>query len=273
MVRSALKKFAQLKKNIATYENVLIAFSGGVDSTFLLKAAIDTLGKKKVIALTARGQLYPSHETKEAQRIAKKFGVKHITIDVSIAKNKRLLVNPRNRCYLCKKALLKKCITIAKRFHIHTICDAANVDDVHMYRPGNKAARELKIKRPLVACGLHKKEIRMLSRMVHLSTWNKPSSPCLATRFPYGKKIVVANLRSIDEAEAALRNLGIVTLRLRSSDNGVRIEVGKDEIHKFMRKSFRENCIRVLKRIGFHYITLDLEGYRSGSMDEVFNTV
>ena len=262
------KKLERLKKTLRSYESVLIAFSGGVDSTFLLRMAIEVLDRRRVCAVTAVSVLYPSREISMAKRVAKSFGVRHIIIRSSIVKNKKFITNPPHRCYICKRALLTRCHRLAKRLKLNVVCDAGNVDDLGVYRPGNKAARELAIKRPLAECGLHKKDVRTFSRKLKLPTWNSPSNSCLATRFPYGKRLSVKELARVDKGEEALRRLGFSSVRLRYYEQGVRIEVAKQEIEKLLHKSVREQCIIALKRYGFHYITLDLEGYRSGSMDE-----
>ncbi len=273
MKRQLSIKLKRLKKLISKYESVLIAFSGGVDSTFLLRVAVDVLGMKKVTALTVYGELFSSREIKAAKQFVKKIGVKHILIKTSILQKKSFLRNKHNRCYICKKSLFRHCLNTARSLKIKTVCDGSQKDDLYAYRPGNKAARELKIRQPLAECKLDKEDIRIISRTLNLPNWNNPSSSCLATRFPYARKISLQALDSVEKGEEALKKLGLVIVRLRYYGDVACIEAGSDEIHKFLHKPFRGKSIKALKRIGFKHIMLDLEGYRSGKMDEATDKI
>ncbi len=259
-------KLQNLKRILKDMNQVLIAFSGGVDSTFLLKVAHNVLGNN-VIAVTASSETYPKSELKEAKRLAKKIGVRHIIIDSEETNIKEFKNNPTNRCYYCKKELFSKLREIAKKNGIKYILDASNYDDINDFRPGMKAAEELNVKSPLKEARLTKNEIRLLSKNVGLDTWNKPSFACLASRFPYGNKITKEKLMVIDKAESYLRKLGIGQLRIRYHNNIARIEVDKKDFSVLLKNSDKIN--NQLKKSGFDYITLDLGGYRTGSMNEI----
>lgn len=262
-------KLEALKELLKSMEKVAIAFSGGVDSTFLLKVAKDVL-KDNVIAITLVSPLYPKREIKEAEKIAKTLGVKHIIEqEKSIFKNEAFLNNPPNRCYLCKKEEFEKIIDIAKKYNISYVLDGSNKDDLGDYRPGREALKELGIRSPLLEMGFTKREIRELSKEFGLPTYDKPSLACLASRFPYGQKIDMESLRRVDEGEEFLRNLGIKQVRVRNYRDMARIEVDKESFRIFFDDNIRRKIVEKFKELGYIYITLDLEGYRTGSMNEI----
>lgn len=262
------KKINKLKKILKDMGSIIIAFSGGVDSSFLLKVAENVLGKN-VIAVTAKSPTYPKREFEDAKKIAKILNCRQIIIDSNEMKIKEFRNNPKNRCYFCKKELFLKLISIKNKYNFNFVADGTNYDDLNTFRPGLKALKELEIRSPLADAGLTKEEIRKYSRLLSLTTWNKPSFACLSSRFPYGEEITKSKLKKIENAEDFLRSLGFRQVRVRYHYPIARIEIEKEEIPKILQSNIREKIIKKLKKIGFEYITLDLEGYRSGSMDEL----
>ena len=261
------KKLNRLKKIISGMDSVLIAFSGGVDSTLLLKVASVVLPPDKILAVTAYSATYPKNELLFSKDIARGFGVRHKIIKTYELKDKRFTVNPVNRCYFCKKELFSKLKDIAKRFKLNFVADASNISDKEDFRPGNKAKEEFKIRSPLQEAGFSKKDIRLLSKKLRLRTWNKPAMACLASRIPYGRKITSPILARVNKAETFLRQLGFLQVRLRHYNGLCRIEVFKGDIPKLI--SRQELIVKKLKRLGYNYVTVDLEGYRTGSLNEV----
>ena len=261
------EKLDDLKHILKELSNVLVAFSGGVDSTFLLKVASDVLGEN-VIAVTADSETYPSSELKYAKQIARKLGVEHIIITTDELSNPEFVKNPINRCYLCKKELFLKMKKFAEKRGIYHIIEASNYDDLKDFRPGRKAIQELGIKNPLLDVKLTKEEIRQLSRKEGLPTWNKPSYACLASRIPYGVKITTEKLKRIEKAEKFLKSLKLHQVRIRDYGDMARIEVSKNDIPLISKEEIRTKVIEKLNKLGYHYITLDLEGYRTGSMNK-----
>ncbi len=262
------QKLQHLKFFLARMESVLIAYSGGVDSAFLLKVAKDVLDDDKVLAVTAASLTYPVNEIKEAETIAKKLMVRYLVIKTDELSNQKFTENPADRCYWCKKELFSKLIALAKEHKLNYVLDGSNYDDTKDFRPGMKAARELGVRSPLKEAGLGKDEIRSLSKKLGLPTWNKPSLACLASRFPYGMRITKENLTKVDQAEAFLRRFGITQVRVRHHDQIARIEVFKNEISKLLKEDVRDKIITKFKELGYNYVTVDLEGYRTGSMNE-----
>lgn len=261
------QKVARLKKILEECGSVLVSFSGGVDSSFLLKAAKDFLGVENVLAVIADSVIYPKYELREAEKLAKKLGVKWKVIKSSVISNKNFISNPPNRCYFCKKALFKELKRISKEEGLNEVIDGTNREDIEGYRPGLKAAGELGIKSPLNEAGMKKKDIRKFSRKIGLETWNKLSFACLASRFPYGIEITRDRLRRVEKAERILISMGFNQLRVRHHVDIARIEVPEQEFLKILKK--REEIIQNFKELGYNYITLDIEGYRSGSLNEV----
>jgi uncharacterized protein len=262
------KKFIKLKEIIKEMDSVVIAFSGGADSSFLLAAAAQSLGKK-VIAVTAKSPTFPGRELKEAKTIANRLNCRHIIISTDELEIKEFINNPRNRCYFCKKELFLKLISVKNEYKFNFVADGTNYDDLSKYRPGLKALKELGIRSPLAEAGLTKEEIRQYSRQLNLPTWNKQDLSCLASRLPYGEKISKPVLKKIEEAEDFLYSLGFRQVRVRYHYPIARIELEKDEIPGMLQPKIIEKIIKRLKKLEFEYITLDLEGYRTGSMDRL----
>lgn len=263
-----MNKLNKLQEILKNMKSVLVAYSGGVDSTFLLKIAKDVL-KENVLAVIAKSETYPEKEYQEAIKLVKKLKVKHLTITTKELLNQNFFTNPLERCYYCKKELFTKLKQIAFEKNINYVIDGANYDDIKDFRPGSKANCELEIQSPLKKSMLTKKEIRLLSQKMNLPTWDKPSFACLASRIPYGEKITKEKLEMIDQAESYLLKLNLKQVRVRHHDNIARIEVFPEEIPNFITCNIYKKIVQKFKKIGYKYITLDLEGYRTGSMNEV----
>jgi len=250
--------------------SVLIAYSGGVDSTFLLKIAREELGDK-VIAVTVKSEIHHLSEIVVAKKMGQKFKAKHQFIDISILSNREFVNNPKERCYICKKEIFSRISKMAKELNLNFVADGSNYDDFSDYRPGMKAVRELKIRSPLQEALLGKDDIRLLSKEMGLPTWDKPSNSCLATRIPYRDEITLEKLKRIEQAESFIHNLGIRQVRVRCHNKLATIEVlGKDLLF-LMEEDLRKKIIDKFKKLGFIYIALDLQGYRTGSMNEELN--
>ena len=245
----------------------MIAFSGGVDSTFLLKIASLTLPRGKILAVTADSETYPAQELDFAKKSAKSLGVRHKVIRTNELKDKRFSSNPLKRCYFCKKELFSKLWEVAQLNNLKFVLDASNISDRADFRPGSIAKKELKVHSPLAQAGLTKEEIRQLSKNLGLSTWNKPSLACLASRIPYGTPISLAILKRINKAEEYLRGLGFEQVRVRHYNGLCRIEVPKADVLELLTK--KNLVVDKLKNLGYNFVTVDLEGYRTGSLNEV----
>jgi uncharacterized protein len=263
------EKLRRLKEIFQEMGKVVVAFSGGVDSTFLLKVARDTLGDRNVIAVTALSPLYPDRELTGAKMVAQEMGVKHLLIESDELKIEGFSGNPPNRCYFCKRKLFEELLAVARKEGISSIVEGSTLDDEKDHRPGRKAIQELGIRSPLREAMFTKGDVREISRVLGLLTWDKPSFACLASRFPYGEEITLGALRMVDEAEAFLFSLGFKQVRVRHYQNLARIEVYPEEISRFMKGSLRGEVVTRLKEIGYRYVTIDLQGFRSGSMNEV----
>lgn len=259
-------KMQKLREILIGMEKVAVAFSGGVDSTFLLAAAAEVL-HDNVIAITAMSPAFPERELSEAADFAKSIGARHITFEFDPFKVDGILHNPQNRCYICKKAIFSKIVEIAGQNGITHIADGSNMDDVGDYRPGMQALKELGIEKPLMDAGLTKDDIRKLSQRMGLPTWDKPSYACLATRIPYGEEITEEKLRMIDAAEQYLMDIGFRQVRVRYHGDVARIEVAAEERSRFFDTELMDKVNDSLIRIGFKYAALDLKGYRTGSMN------
>ena len=261
------EKFEKLKNYLSSLESVVVAFSSGVDSTFLLKTAHDVLGDK-VIAVTAKSCSFPKRELNEAKLFCQKEGIKHIVVESEELEIDGFCKNPVNRCYLCKKELFEKITEIAKENNIKNIVEGSNIDDNGDYRPGLQAVSELNIKSPLRYAELNKNEIRELSKKLELNTWDKQSFACLSSRFVYGEEITKEKLSMVDKAEQLLLDLGFHQLRVRIHGTIARIEVLPDEFPKLIEEKNRLKIVTEFEKYGFTYISMDLKGYRTGSMNE-----
>ena len=266
-----MKKIGRLKEILKKMGKVVVAFSGGVDSSFLLKAAKDTLPEKNILAVTAVSETYTGSELKQAKGFVKRLGVRHKIIFTNELKDKNFTKNPIDRCYYCKKELFGRMAEIAKKEGLNYAIDASNIDDARDYRPGSKAKKEFGIRSPLMEAGFSKEDIRKCSRRLKLETAEMPSMACLASRFPYGEKINKKALKKIEAAEAFIKRQGALQVRVRCHNNIARIEVEKENIKIFVNKRICDKITRRLKQLGFKYITLDLEGYRTGSLNEVLS--
>ena len=261
------EKFEKLKNYLSSLESVVVAFSSGVDSTFPLKTAHDVLGDK-VIAVTAESCSFPKRELNEAKLFCQKEGIKHIVVESEELEIDGFCKNPVNRCYLCKKELFEKITEIAKENNIKNIVEGSNIDDNGDYRPGLQAVSELNIKSPLRYAELNKNEIRELSKKLELNTWDKQSFACLSSRFVYGEEITKEKLSMVDKAEQLLLDLGFHQLRVRIHGTIARIEVLPDEFPKLIEEKNRLKIVTEFEKYGFTYISMDLKGYRTGSMNE-----
>ncbi|MFA9462974.1 MAG: ATP-dependent sacrificial sulfur transferase LarE [Velocimicrobium sp.] len=263
------QKLRTLEERLREYAkcDVCIAFSGGIDSSLILKL-ISRYAKEngtQVYAVTFDTKLHPRADVLIAKQVAEECGATHIILTVDETKNPAILNNPVDRCYYCKKYLFETLINWAKKQNIEVVMEGTNADDLGMYRPGIRAVRELMVKSPLMEANLSKDEIRIIARKFNLSVANRPSQPCMATRLPYNTNINFEVLQTLDEGEVYLRNLGFVIVRLRLHGEILRIEIESDQFSLFLEK--RLVIIEKMKQLGFDYITLDAEGFRSGSMD------
>ena len=258
-----LKKLQIILRNL---KSVVIAYSGGLDSTFLLKMAIDTLGRDSVIAVTARSETYPVSEYRESVQLAKRMKARQMTIHTSELAIRGFRANPVNRCYYCKRELFSLLEAIRKKRGMGCVLDGTNLDDLKDVRHGRKAAKELGVKSPLLEAGITKDEIRKFSKRLGLATWEKPSFACLASRLPFGHAITTKDLGTIEKAEEFLRGLGFKQVRVRLHKDIARLEFSAYDIAKAVR--MKDVIVRKLKGLGQVYVTLDLAGYRTGSMHE-----
>ena len=264
-------KLERLRESFRVLRSVMVAFSGGVDSSFVLRVAHDTLDAR-VLALTTTSPTMPDDDRRNAMAIAQALGVRHVMVESNELEIAGYARNPLNRCYLCKHNLFSVCEEKARELGIETIVDGLNLDDLHDYRPGIRAAAEMHVRHPLVEAELTKAEIRALSRSLGLPTWDRPASPCLSSRFPYGTQITIEALRQVEGGEQVLRSFGFSVARVRYHGEVARIEVEASEIARMLDASIREAVDLELKKIGFRFVALDLRGFRSGSLNEGMQT-
>ncbi len=267
MTQELQKKFKKLKSDLKELGSVAVAFSGGVDSTFLLQVAHDVLGDKAV-AVTAHLGMVPLREAREAEEFCQKEGICQVICEVDERMISGFCENPKNRCYICKKAIFQQIQKMAEEFHLDSVVEGSNIDDLGDYRPGMQAIAELGVKSPLREAGLTKKEIRTLSAELGLVTWDKPSYACLASRFAYGETITRDKLAMVDQAEQLLLDLGFRQMRVRLHGTMARIEVMPEQFDRLMQEEIRTKITEQFMSYGFTYVTLDLKGFRSGSMNE-----
>ncbi len=264
------EKRSQLQNLMRQYSdcNVIVAFSGGVDSSLLLKLACEyhTSKTRKVYAVTFRTMLHPVKDIETAGQTAGEIGAEHIVIDVDELSDAGIIENPVNRCYLCKKCLFMHALDLAKGLDTEIIIEGTNEDDLHVYRPGIRAVKELGLISPLADVGMTKEDVRRLAAEYGLSAANRPSKPCLATRFPYGTHLSYDMMKVVERGEAIIESYGFYNVRLRVHGAVARIEVDEESIEQLL--SYRKQLTEELKALGYRYITIDLEGFRSGSMDQ-----
>lgn len=261
-------KEIELRKFIRDLGALAIAYSGGVDSTYLLKIATEELGSR-ALAVTATSSTYPERERRRSGEIVELMGARQVFIESEETEIPEFKINPPNRCYFCKKELFQKIAEVARREGIRHLADGSNTDDLHDHRPGQRALKELQILSPLRTCGFSKADIRERSRVLGLPTWDQPAFACLSSRFPYGVAITPEALSKIDRAETALYDLGFRVVRVRHHGDIARLEVGVDEIERLLDPRLRGQVVSAIKEAGYAYVALDLEGYRTGSMNEV----
>ena len=265
---SIFQEEKRLKKIIEKLGSAIIAFSGGVDSSYLLYTAHQVLGDK-VLAVTAESPTYPAFEIEEAKQFCRKYGIPHMLISSKELSNPKFCRNSTNRCYFCKLELFQQLWQIANDKSFKQVLDGSNVDDLADHRPGRKAGQKLGVISPLIEAGLGKEKIRELSRKAGLASWDKPTFACFASRIPYDSPITIEKLKMIEQAEEVVRLQGFKQFRVRMHNNLARLEISPAEMPRALSLEFANLITKEFKRIGFIYVTLDLQGYRSGSMNEV----
>jgi uncharacterized protein len=269
MTAELQEKEQRLAGILTELDSVLVAYSGGVDSTFLLKKALEVLGMEKVLAVVAQSDTYPASEVRQAVELASSLGAHLRLVHTNELNDENFVRNPINRCYYCKRELFNMLLEIARKEGYGWVAEGSNQDDLADFRPGKEAKEQLGVRSPLLEAGLTKQDIRALSKEAALPTWDKPSFACLSSRFPYGTRITPEQLRMVDEGEAFLKGLGFRQVRVRVHGQVARVELEPSEMRRLVQDGLASRVAVELKRIGFAYAALDLEGYRTGSMNEV----
>jgi pyridinium-3,5-biscarboxylic acid mononucleotide sulfurtransferase len=260
-------KLTKMREIFSPMRSVIVAFSGGVDSTFVLKVAYETIGDR-VLALTTTSPTMPDEDRESALTMAQVIGARHLIVESNELEIPGYSANPLNRCYLCKHNLFTVCEAKAAELGIDNIVDGLNLDDLHDYRPGMQAASEKRVRHPLVEAELSKAEIRELSRTMRLPTWDRPASPCLSSRFPYGTEITPEGLAKVAAGERILHAMGFKVARVRFHGEVARLELERSEIARIFETQIRDTVEREFKKIGFRFVAIDLKGFRSGSLNE-----
>lgn len=267
---TAQEKYARLLEVLRSLDSVVVAFSGGVDSTFLARAADEALGERALL-VTADSETYPASELAAAKELAQTLGMRHLVVETRELENPDYAKNPTNRCFFCKEELFTTLAPIAEREGYRHLVYGANVDDLGDHRPGMESARQRDVRAPLIEAGLGKAEIRELSQALGLSTWDKPSFACLSSRFQYGDRITAEKLRQVDAAEELVRSLGFRQFRVRHHDRLARLEIPLEDLPKLWEDGRREAILKRFRELGYLYVTIDLAGFQSGSANLLLN--